>query len=139
MGLSPLRALLPAAVASALWYVFLIEAGVALGKSLPAVRALVDDANHVLSLIALAVTAALAVWLWRRARRPAAVLALALGASARLDAYDRPDASSGGLDQGPRPAGGAYLRVNQVGYRPCDPKLALALTDRDLGRARPSR
>ena len=90
MGLSPPRALLPAAAASGLWYVFLIEAGVAFGKSLPAVRRLVDDANRVLGLIALAATAALAVWLWRRVRRPAAVLVLALGASARLAGDDRP-------------------------------------------------
>lgn len=70
MGLSPPRALLPAAAASALWYVFLIEAGVAFGKSLPAVRRLVDDANRALGFVAVGVTVLLAVWLWRRTRRP---------------------------------------------------------------------
>ena len=117
MGMSPPRALLPAASASALWYFFLVQAGVAFGKSLPAVRRLVDDANRFLGLVALAVTAAVAVWLWRRARRPAAVLVLALGASAPLAGDDRPS---------------VHIRVNQVGYRPSDPKVALALTDQDL-------
>jgi membrane protein DedA with SNARE-associated domain len=117
MGMSPARALLPAATASALWYFFLVQVGVAFGKSLPAVRRLVDDANRVLGLIALAVTAAVAVWLWRRARRPAAILVLALGASAPLGGDDRPI---------------VHIRVNQVGYRPSDPKVALALADQDL-------
>ena len=71
MGVAPLPALGAAGAASALWYVFLVEAGVALGKSLPAVRRLVDDANRVLGLVALVATAALAFWLWRRTRRPA--------------------------------------------------------------------
>lgn len=72
MGLSPLRALVPAGVASALWYALLVGAGAAFGKSLPAVRQLVDDANRALGLLAVAATAALVVWLWRRTRRPEA-------------------------------------------------------------------
>ena len=69
MGIPPLPALGAAGAASALWYVFLVEVGVALGKSLPAVRRLVDEANRVLGLAALVATAALAFWLWRRLRK----------------------------------------------------------------------
>jgi membrane protein DedA with SNARE-associated domain len=71
MGLAPWRALVPAALASAVWYAFLVSAGVALGRSLQSVRKLVDDANRVLGLLALLAIAAVAVWLWRRTRRPA--------------------------------------------------------------------
>ena len=69
IGMPPLRALGAAGAATALWYVFLIEAGVALGKTLPAVRRLVDDATHVLGLVALVATAGLALWLWWRLRK----------------------------------------------------------------------
>lgn len=72
MGMPPVRALLPAALASALWYTFLVEAGLAFGKSLPAVRRLVEDTNRVLGIVALLLTALLAVWVWRRTRRPPA-------------------------------------------------------------------
>jgi membrane protein DedA with SNARE-associated domain len=68
-GLSPTRALVPAGVASALWYVFLIEAGLVLGRSLEAVKELVNDVNRVLGLVGLVAAAAIAVWLWRRVRR----------------------------------------------------------------------
>ena len=70
MGLSPLRALVPAGAASALWYTFLIAAGMAFGQSLPAVKAFVDDANRALGAVALAATTALVLWLWRRSRGP---------------------------------------------------------------------
>ena len=69
MGMPPLPALGAAGAASALWYVFLVEAGVTLGKNLPAVRRLVDDANRLLGTVALVATAALALWLWRRLRK----------------------------------------------------------------------
>ena len=71
MGMPPLPALGAAGAATALWYVFLIEAAVAFGKSLPAVRRLVDDANRALGLVALVVTAVLGLWLWRQLRRKA--------------------------------------------------------------------
>jgi membrane protein DedA with SNARE-associated domain len=70
-GLSPLRALVPAGAASALWYAFLIAAGMTLGKNLEAVKKVVGDANRTLGLVALVVTALFAVWLWRRTRRGA--------------------------------------------------------------------
>jgi membrane protein DedA with SNARE-associated domain len=69
MGLSPLRSLVPAGVASALWYAFLVQAGLAFGQSLPAVKRFVDDANRALGAVALVATAAFAFWLWRRSRR----------------------------------------------------------------------
>lgn len=69
VGLSPRRALVPAGIATALWYVFLIQAGLAVGRSLEAVKGLVNDVNHVLGLVALGAFALLGFWLWRRVRR----------------------------------------------------------------------
>lgn len=68
VGMPPLRALVPAASASAIWYALIIAAGSALGLSWSAVKALVDRANNALGIAALAATAFAAVWLWRRAR-----------------------------------------------------------------------
>jgi membrane protein DedA with SNARE-associated domain len=69
VGLGPIRALLPAALASAIWYAFLAYAGYALAANWGAVKALVGDANRALGLLALAATVIIAVWLWRRSRR----------------------------------------------------------------------
>jgi membrane protein DedA with SNARE-associated domain len=65
-GLSPLRALLPAAVASAIWYALLIVAGTALGLQWAAVRELVERVTGALSLAGALVTTGVLVWLWRR-------------------------------------------------------------------------
>ena len=65
-GLSPARALLPAAFASAIWYAFLVVAGSMLGNNWPAVKALVGDANRVLGLCAAVVVVAFGLWWWRR-------------------------------------------------------------------------
>jgi membrane protein DedA with SNARE-associated domain len=70
VGLGPLRALLPAALASAIWYGFLAWAGYVLAANWEAVKHVVGGANRVLGLVALAVTAAIALWLWRRSRPP---------------------------------------------------------------------
>lgn len=70
-GLSPARALLPAAAASALWYAFLGTAGYSLAANWEAARALITDANRVLGLVAVIAVLALAAWLWRRSRRAA--------------------------------------------------------------------
>jgi len=68
VGISPARALVPAAAASALWYAMLIAAGSALGWSWPAVRRLVEQASSVLAVLGVLAALALAAWIWRRAR-----------------------------------------------------------------------
>ena len=68
-GLSPARALVPAAVASAIWYAFLAFAGYQLAGSWDAVKALVADTNRVLGIATLVLAGAAAAWLWRRSRR----------------------------------------------------------------------
>ena len=68
VGMSPLRALVPAASASALWYTFLIVVGTALGLNWEAAREVVDKANRWLALVSALFTAAIVVWLWRRRR-----------------------------------------------------------------------
>lgn len=66
----PLRkALLPAAIASAIWYGFLAAAGYQLAANWQAVKSLVGDANRALGIVAIAAATAAAVWLWRRSRR----------------------------------------------------------------------
>lgn len=68
VGMPPLKALVPAATASAIWYTFLIAVGSTLGLSWDGVRRFVDRTNRGLGLAALAATAALAYWLWTRGR-----------------------------------------------------------------------
>jgi membrane protein DedA with SNARE-associated domain len=65
VGIGPLRALLPMAIASGLWYAFLIGVGVAAGSSWESVRSVIEDAQRLLGLLALGALAALAVWFWR--------------------------------------------------------------------------
>jgi membrane protein DedA with SNARE-associated domain len=66
VGMSPVRALVPAAAASAIWYAVLVGFGSFLGVNWKAARAILDDANRVLALISVAITVGIAVWLWRR-------------------------------------------------------------------------
>ena len=68
VGMSPLRALIPAATASAIWYTLLIVVGTALGLNWEAARELVDKANRWLALVSVLVTAGIVFWLWRRRR-----------------------------------------------------------------------
>lgn len=68
-GLPALQTMLPAAVASAIWYAFLAAAGYQLAANWDAVKSLVGDANRVLGIVALAVAAAFVVWLRKHARR----------------------------------------------------------------------
>jgi membrane protein DedA with SNARE-associated domain len=65
-GLSPLRALVPAALASAIWYAFLVAIGSAVGLSWPVVRATLERLNAALTLVGLLAAAAFGVWLFRR-------------------------------------------------------------------------
>ena len=68
VGMSPMRALLPAASASAIWYAVLVGFGSFLGLNWETARGMVDDANRVLAAISVAVTVAVIVWLRRRRR-----------------------------------------------------------------------
>jgi membrane protein DedA with SNARE-associated domain len=70
-GFPPLRALVPAALASLIWYSFLAAAGYQLAANWEGVKALVASTNRALGIVALVVTAATAAWLWRRSRRGA--------------------------------------------------------------------
>jgi membrane protein DedA with SNARE-associated domain len=63
------RALVPAAIASAIWYAFLAAAGYHVAENWEAVKALVASTNRVLGLVALAAAALAGYWLWRRSRR----------------------------------------------------------------------
>jgi membrane protein DedA with SNARE-associated domain len=69
VGMSPLRALVPTALASALWYALLVAAGSALGLNWESVRRLVERANTALGVVALLAAAAFAFWVWRRVRK----------------------------------------------------------------------
>ena len=68
-GLAAARALVPAAVASAIWYAFLALAGYELAENWDAVKALVAGTNRALGIAAVLVAASAAAWLWRRSRR----------------------------------------------------------------------
>lgn len=68
-GVSPARALVPSALASAIWYAFLVAAGWVLGESWPRARAVLESVNQALAIVAAAVVACAAAWLWLRARR----------------------------------------------------------------------
>lgn len=68
VGMTPMRALVPAASASLLWYAVLVVIGTALGLTWSSARDMVEDATRVLAWIAGAVTVAIVVWLVRRAR-----------------------------------------------------------------------
>ena len=69
VGISPLRALVPSAAASAIWYAFLAFTGAALGLNLEAAKRLLGRANRVLALISVVAVMLAALWLWRHYRR----------------------------------------------------------------------
>ncbi len=69
VGLGAVRALAPAAVASAIWYTFLATVGYLVAENWAAVKKLVGDTNTVLAILALAATVVVALWLWRNSRR----------------------------------------------------------------------
>lgn len=70
VGMSPARALVPAAVASAIWYTFLVAAGTALASNWERARRLVEGVNQALGLLAIVVVAVTAAWIWIRRSRP---------------------------------------------------------------------
>jgi membrane protein DedA with SNARE-associated domain len=69
VGISPLRALVPSAAASAIWYAFLVAAGAVLGLNLEAAKGLLNSANRVLGLLSAVALLLAAIWLWRHHRR----------------------------------------------------------------------
>lgn len=69
-GMPPARALVPSALASAIWYAFLVTAGSVLAQSWPRAQALLADANRALAIV-MGSTVALVLLLWWRARRRA--------------------------------------------------------------------
>jgi membrane protein DedA with SNARE-associated domain len=71
-GVPPLRALVPAAAASLLWYAFLAVVGYTLAANWEATKAIVAGANRALGIAAALATLVVAAWLWRRARGRAA-------------------------------------------------------------------
>ena len=68
VGMPARRALVPAALASAIWYAFLAAAGYALADNWDAVKALVGSANRGLGIAAAIAAVLFAVWLRRRLR-----------------------------------------------------------------------
>jgi membrane protein DedA with SNARE-associated domain len=68
VGMPARRALVPAALASAIWYAFLAAAGYALADNWDAVKALVGTTNRALGIAAAVGTVFVAIWLWRRVR-----------------------------------------------------------------------
>ena len=70
LGVSPLRALLPAAAASAIWYAVLVVIGTTLGLNWERAKGVVGDANRVLAVVSVLAVGAVAVWLWRHRRHP---------------------------------------------------------------------
>jgi membrane protein DedA with SNARE-associated domain len=69
VGLPPLKALLPAALASAIWYALIVAAGTMLGLNWEAVKSLLLRTNRSLALISTALLVVSLVWLLRRRRR----------------------------------------------------------------------
>lgn len=68
-GVPALRALVPLALASGLWYGSLTYLVATLGTNLDAVLALVGRVNYILTFVALGGVVALGIWIWRRLKR----------------------------------------------------------------------
>jgi membrane protein DedA with SNARE-associated domain len=67
-GMPARRAIVPAALASAIWYAFLAGAGYAVAENWESVKTLVGSANRALGIAAAVGVVLFAVWLWRRLR-----------------------------------------------------------------------
>jgi len=70
-GLGAAQALVPAAVASAIWYAILASIGYAVAENWEAAKALVGSTNRALGIGAVVLASVVAIWLWRRSRRAA--------------------------------------------------------------------
>jgi membrane protein DedA with SNARE-associated domain len=69
--MSPARALIPSAAASAIWYAFLVVVGTLLGQSWARARTVLEDANRVLAILAVVAVAGIALAWWLARRRAA--------------------------------------------------------------------
>lgn len=69
VGMPAARALVPAALASAIWYAFLSAAGYTIAENWGAAKVLLGDANRVLGIVAIVAALGAAVWVWRSTRR----------------------------------------------------------------------
>lgn len=72
VGMSPARALIPAASASAIWYAVLVAFGNMIGLNWEDAKGMVGDVNRVLGVASVVFVAGIAAWIWRRTRRRAA-------------------------------------------------------------------
>jgi membrane protein DedA with SNARE-associated domain len=76
MGMGPVGVLVPAALASAIWYAALVVVGSALGLHWSKVKSLIDQASSALGIAGLAAVLAVAAWLRWRVRQQRAAAAL---------------------------------------------------------------
>ena len=70
-GLSPARALLPTAAASAIWYAVLVAAGTLIAREWERVRHVVEKGTGLLGIVGLVLTVLAFLWLRRHARTAA--------------------------------------------------------------------
>jgi len=68
VNLAPLRALLPMALSSALWYAGLVWAGMRVGEEWAAIHEFIGHLNRTLAVLAVVVGGLGGWWLWRRSR-----------------------------------------------------------------------
>jgi len=67
-GLPALRALVPSAAASAIWYAFLVAVGAIAGVNFEAAKALLAGTNRLLGILAIAAVILGGLWFWLRNR-----------------------------------------------------------------------
>lgn len=67
-GLSPLRALVPTAAASAIWYTALVAVGTMVARQWEHVRHVVEKGTGALGILGLVLALLVALWLWRQSR-----------------------------------------------------------------------
>jgi LPXTG-motif cell wall-anchored protein len=62
------RALVPAAIASAIWYAFLVAVGAALGRNWETAERVLGSTNRVLGIVGLVAAVLAGLWIWKRRR-----------------------------------------------------------------------
>jgi membrane protein DedA with SNARE-associated domain/uncharacterized tellurite resistance protein B-like protein len=68
VNLAPLRALLPMALASAIWYAGIVWVGARLGEEWDTIRRFIGTLNTTLAGVGLLLAVLLGLWIWRRSR-----------------------------------------------------------------------